>query len=57
MTDYITELLRLILESDNIEEAIMTASTIISALLKQRELREVQVPSHHQTSDQTSSPS
>ena len=54
MTDYKTELIRLILENDNIEQAIMTASVIISDLLKQHESLEVQIPSYHQVNDQTS---
>ena len=40
MTDHKTELIRLILENDNIEQAIMTASVIISDLLKQHESSE-----------------
>ena len=42
MTDHKTELIRLILENDNIEQAIMTASVIINDLLKQHESSEEQ---------------
>lgn len=42
MTDYKTELIRLILENDNIEQAIMTASVIISDFLTQHELGQEQ---------------
>ena len=42
MTDYKIELIRLILENDNVEQAIMTASVIISDLLKQHELGQEQ---------------
>jgi hypothetical protein len=55
MTDYKTELIRLILENDNIEQAIMTASVIISDLLKQQESLEEQILSCLQLSDQKSS--
>lgn len=55
MTDYKTELIRLILENDNIEQAIVTASVIISDLLMQHESLEVQTPSCHQVSGQMSS--
>ena len=54
MIDHKTELIRLILENDNIEQAIMTASVIISDLLKQHELLEEQTPSYHQVSGQKS---
>lgn len=37
MTDYKTELIRLILENNNIEQAIMTATAIISDFLTQLE--------------------
>lgn len=53
MTDYKTELIRLILENDNIEQAIMTASVIINDLLKQHELLEEQILSCLQVSAQT----
>ena len=43
MTDNNTELIRLILESDNIEQAIMTASVIISDLLMQHESPQEQI--------------
>ena len=43
MTDYQTELMRLILENDNIEQAIMTASAIIGDLLKQYESPQEQI--------------
>jgi hypothetical protein len=43
MTENTTELIRLILESDNPEQAIMTASVIIRDLLKQHEEAEEQV--------------
>ena len=55
MTDYKTELIRLILENDNIEQAIMTASVIISDLLKQQESLESQMLSCLQIGDQKSS--
>ncbi len=55
MTDYKTELIRLILENDNIEQAIMTASVIISDLLKQHESLEEQIVSCLQVSGQMSS--
>ena len=55
MTDHKTELMRLILENDNIEQAIMTASVIISDLLKQHESLEAQIPSYHQVVGQKSS--
>lgn len=55
MTDYKTELIRLILENDNIEQAIMTASVIISDLLKRHESLEEQILSSLQVSDQKSS--
>ena len=55
MTDYKTELIRLILENDNIEQAIMTASAIITDLLKQHELLEEQTLSCLQVIDQKSS--
>ena len=54
MTDYKTELIRLILENDNIEQAIMTASVIINDLLKQHESLEAQILSSLQVSGQTS---
>ena len=53
MTDYNTELLRLILENDNIEQAIMTVSVIINDLLKQHELLEEQTLFSHQVNVQT----
>lgn len=53
MTDYKTELLRLILENDNIEQAIMTVSVIINDLLRQHELLEEQILSCLQVSAQT----
>ena len=53
MTDHKTELIRLILENDNIEQAIMTASVIISDLLKQHESLGAQIPSCHQVDGQT----
>ena len=53
MTDYKTELLRLILENDNIEQAIMTASVIIDDLLTQHESPEEQILSDHQVCGQT----
>ena len=55
MTDYKTELIRLILENDNIEQAIMTAAVIISDLLKQHESLEEQILSCLQVSGQKSS--
>lgn len=55
MTDYKTELLRLILENDNIEQAIMTASVIINDLLKPYESLEERILSCLQASDQKSS--
>lgn len=55
MTDYKTELIRLILENDNPEQAIMTASVIINDLLKQHESLEEQIPSCLQVIDQTRS--
>ena len=54
MTDNKTELIRLILENDNIEQAIMTASAIINDLLKQHELLEEQILSCLQVIDQKS---
>lgn len=53
MTDYKAELLKLILENDNIEQAIMTASVIISDLLTQHELLEEQTLSCLQVVGQT----
>ena len=55
MTDYKTELIRLILENDNTEQAIMTASVIIHDLLKQHELLQEQTLSCPRVSGQTSS--
>ena len=52
MTDYKTELIRLILENDNIEQAIMTASVIISDLLKQYESPQEQIFVYLQADDQ-----
>ena len=52
MTDYKTELIRLILENDNPEQAIMTASVIINDLLKQHESLEERIPSCLQVIDQ-----
>jgi hypothetical protein len=43
MTENTTELIRLILENDNPEQAIMTASVIIRDLLMQHEEAEEQV--------------
>ena len=43
MTENTTELIRLILENDNPERAIMTASVIIRDLLKLHEEAEEQV--------------
>ena len=43
MTENKTELIRLILENDNIEQAIMTAAVIINGLLMQHESSEEQV--------------
>ena len=43
MTENYTELIRLILENDNPEQAIMTADVIIRGLLKQHESSEEQV--------------
>ena len=43
MTENQTELIRLILENDNPEQAIMTASVIIRDLLMQHEATEEQV--------------
>ena len=37
MTDNKVELIKLILENDNLEQAILTASVIISDFLKQHE--------------------
>lgn len=53
MTDYKTELIRLILENDNIEQAIITASVIISGLLKQHESSEEQASACLSVCDQT----
>ena len=53
MTDYKAELLKLILENDNIEQAIMTASVIINDLLTQHELLEEQTVSCLQVSGRT----
>ena len=52
MTDHKTELIRLILENDNIEQAIITASVIISDLLMQHESSVEQLSAHLQASDQ-----
>ena len=52
MTDNQTELMRLILENDNIEQAIMTASVIISDLLKQHESPQEQIFACLQAGDQ-----
>lgn len=52
MTDNQTELIRLILENDNIEQAIMTASAIIHDLLMQHESSEEQLSARLQASDQ-----
>ena len=54
MTENKIELIRLILESDNIEQAIMTAAVIIRGLLMQPEASEEQVSAFLQTSYQTS---
>lgn len=43
MTENKTELIRLILENDNPEQAVMTAAAIILDLLKQSESSEEQV--------------
>ena len=43
MTDNKVELLKLILENDNIEQAVLTAAAIISDLLKQHESDQEQV--------------
>ena len=53
---YKTELIRLILENDNIEQAIMTASVIISDLLKQYESPQEQIFACLQVDGQMSSP-
>lgn len=53
MTDYKAELLKLILENDNIEQAIMTASVIINDLLTQPESLEEQTVSCLQVVGQT----
>ena len=52
MTDNKTELIRLILENDNIEQAIMKASAIISDLLKQYESPQEQIFACLQADDQ-----
>lgn len=43
MTENKTELIRLILENDNPEQAVLTAAAIILDLLTQHEASEVQV--------------
>ena len=43
MTENQTELIRLILENDNPEQAVMTAASIILGLLKPHEASEEQV--------------
>ena len=52
MTDNKTELIRLILENDNPEQAVMTFAAIID-LLKQHEAFEGQASAYLQTSYQT----
>ena len=52
MTDNKTELIRIILENDNIEQAIMKASAIISDLLKQYESPQEQIFACLQADDQ-----
>ena len=54
MTENKIELIRLILESDNIEQAIMTAAVIIRDLLTQHEAFEAQVSACLQAFDQMS---
>ena len=44
MTDHEKELIKLIRENDNPEQALMTATVIILGFLKQHESSEVQVP-------------
>lgn len=40
MTDYTTELIKLILESEDIEQAVKIASAVISDLLREHELHQ-----------------
>ncbi len=48
MTDNEKELINMIRENDNPEEALMTAAVIILGFLKQHESSEVQVPAYLQ---------
>lgn len=57
MTDSKTELVKLILESNNIEQAIMTATAVILAFLKPLESNEQQDHGFLEARDQTGSPS
>lgn len=54
MTENKMELIRLILENDNPEQAIITAAAIIGDLLKQHELLEAQIFACLPVIDQTS---
>ena len=54
MTENQTELLRLILENDNPEQAVLTVAAIISDLLKQHESDQEQVVEYQQALCQTS---
>ena len=48
MTENEKELIKLIRENDNPEQALMTATVIILGFLKQHESSEVQVPAYPQ---------
>ena len=48
MTDNEKELINMIRENDNPEQALMTATVIIIDFLKQHELSEVQAPAYLQ---------
>lgn len=50
MTDNEKELIKLIRENDNPEQALMTATVIILNYLKQHESSQIQVPAYLQVS-------
>ena len=54
MTDNKVELLKLILENDNPDQAVLTVAAIISDLLKQHESDQEQVVEYQQVLCQTS---
>ena len=53
MTDNKLELLRLIFDNDNVEQAILTFADIISSFSKQHEANQEQAVAGHQLVDQT----